>query len=242
MMARFACLVAPILAFGPMYASAQSATFSLPAGCTAFVTVQSKGCSVEHHFTCQGDPAGHQRRVALDEEGLTYLGTIDAETQWINSYHPFTGHSERLEDDPADPASFTELTTTGSDSYDFRTLSDEIGTTRFVGQDRLDGRTEVIDGVTLEVTDYNITAYDEAGNEVWSASGNEYISRDWRMFLSGTGVTVVGGESFDKDDRPVEFIFPGEPGFLSANPKYDCGAMMSSAPAPELLEATDDNI
>lgn len=223
-------------------AMAQTETFALPAGCTAFLTVQSKACSVEHHFTCEGDPAGHQRRVALNEEGMTYLGTIDAETQWINSFHPFTGHSERLEADPVDPASFAELIGTNRDSYDFMTLSDEIGTTRYVGEDRLDGRTEVIDGITLDVTDYNITAYDANGKETWSARGNEYISRDWRMFLSGTGTVTVDGETFEKDDRPVEFIFPGEPGFLSANPKYDCGAMISSAPAPIQLETPHDNI
>ncbi|MDP5360196.1 MAG: hypothetical protein NWR52_08700, partial [Paracoccaceae bacterium] len=63
------------------------ATFSLPAGCDAYLTVQSESCQVDHHFTCQADPADYQRRVSLDETGLTYVGEIDGETQWISSFH-----------------------------------------------------------------------------------------------------------------------------------------------------------
>ncbi len=103
-----------------------------------------------------------------------------------------------------------------------------LSPTRYVGLDSLSGETATIDGVTLDRTEYEITAYDAAGNEVWRGRGNEYISRDWRMFLSGTSTIAVGEEVEETDDRPEEFIFPGEPGFLSVNPKYGCGEMMSS--------------
>lgn len=210
-------------------ASAQDApdTFSLPDGCDAFVTVQSESCQVDHHFTCQGDPAGHKRRVSLDERGVTYVGEIDDETQWISSFHVLSGHRETLEDDPAEPASFSDLIRTGVDDYDFRTLSDEIGTTRYVGQDTLTGREITIDGVTLAETTYDITAYDEAGNEVWSSKGREFISRDWRMFFAGTGVVTTSEGEFAQSNRPVEFIYPGEPGFLSSSPKHGCGVAIS---------------
>ena len=211
-------------------AAAQTDTFSLPAGCEAFVTVQGKDCSVDHHFTCQGDPAGHKQRVSLDERGITYLGTTDDQTQWISSFHPLSGHSERLEDKPADPASFSELLRDGRDSYDFRTLSEEVGTTRYVGEDRLTGRVVTIDDVTLQETEFEITAYDADGTEMWHTEGNEYVSSDWRMFLAGTGVTTTPDETFERDGSPMEFIYPGEPGFLSANPKYGCGAVLSSFP------------
>lgn len=215
-------LAAPAIAQTPR-------TFSLPAGCTAYVTVQSRSCQVSHHFTCDADAAGLQRRVDLNEDGVTYMGMIDAETQWIESFHVLSGHTERLAPNPDDPASFTELTTTGANRYDFRTLSDEIGTSRFVGEDRLTGETVVIDGVTLERTDYDITAFADDGSEMWRATGSEYISRDWRMFLSGTSTYVTPSDSFTDDNSPMEFIFPDEPGFLSANPKYGCGEMMSQA-------------
>ena len=47
------------------------------------------------------------------------------------------------------------------------------------------------------------------------------------MFLSGTGTVTTSEGSFDRADRPVEFIFPGEPGFLSPNPKHGCGVAIS---------------
>jgi hypothetical protein len=236
---RLVFLALPLMILGPLPALAQTqsaTTFALPTGCTPYLTVQMKSCSLSHHFTCDGDPQGLQRRVDLGPDGVSYFGAIDAETQWIESTHLFSGHSERLEDEPVDRASFTDLTTNGSDSYDFQTLSDEIGTTRFVGQDTLTGETVTIDGVTLEVTDYNITAYDSGGGMKWRSEGNEYISRDWRMFLSGQGMITTPDDNFESDDGPMEFIFPGETGFMSANPKFGCDAIMSSLSTDPMLQ------
>lgn len=212
---------------GPAVAQSGAARFELPAACDAYLTVQSESCTVSHHFVCAGDPDGHQRRVSLDEQGMNYVGEIDNETQWISSFHVLSGHRERLESSPVEPASLSDLIESGVDDYDFRTLSDEIGETRYVGQDTLTGRQITIDGVTLDETTYDITAYDPSGNEIWSAKGNEFVSRDWRMFLSGTGVVTTPDGSFDRSDRPVEFIFPGEPGFLSSRPKHGCGVAIS---------------
>jgi len=219
-------LVLSVLA-APAVAQDAPATFSLPAGCDAFLTVQTESCQVGHHFTCQGDPEGHQRRVTLDEQGMTYVGEIDGETQWISSFHVLSGHRERLESNPVEPASISDLIQTGVDDFDFRTLSDEIGTTRYVGQDTLTGREIMIDGVTLAETTYDITAFDEAGNEIWSAQGREFISRNWRMFLSGTGTVTTSEGQYERSNKPVKFIYPGEPGFLSSSPKHGCGIAIS---------------
>ena len=216
------------LALAPLGAAAQQ--FTPPAGCTAYLTVQMASCTLSHHFTCAGDPEGHQRRVDMDEEGMTYFGQIDAETQWIESFHLRSDHSERLAPNPADPASFSALIATGRDSYDFRTLSDRIGETRYVGEDRLTGESVTIDGVTLDETAYTIRALASDGTELWRSEGTEYISRDWRRFLSGRGTVSVPDNSFETDDTPVEFLFPGDAGFLSVNPKHGCGVMMSALP------------
>lgn len=206
--------------------------FSLPPGCTAYLTVQTTSCTLSHHFTCEGDPEGWQRRVDLDEGGVTYFGAIDSETQWMESVHVNSGISDVLAPDPADPASLSGLIATGLDTYDFRTISPEVGETRFVGQDRLTGNTVTIDGVTLDETEYNITAYDSGGGEMWRSEGREYISREYRMFLSGISTVTAGGESWDSNDTPVQFIFPGEDGFLSGSPTFGCGAVLSSLIVP----------
>ena len=222
--------------------AAAADSFALPQGCTAFLTIQSHSCSVEHHFTCDADPEGVKRRVSLSEEGLTYLGSTDEDAQWLSSFYPFTDHREQLEPNPKDPASLSTLLKTGSDSYDFQTLSDEIGTTRYVGEDRLTGQVVTIDDVALQQTEYNITAYGADGSTLWSSKGNEFVNAKWRTFIGGTGTVTVPEGPFDKDDRPVEFIYPGEPGFLSANPKFDCGAILSSAPSVTPKEISDDNL
>ena len=228
-----------VLTAGPALAAD---TFALPQGCEAFVTIQSRSCSVEHHFTCAGDPEGVKRRVSLNEDGLTYVGSTDRNAQWLASFYPFTGHSEELEASPADPASLTDLLANGVDTYDFRTQSAEIGTTRYVGQDRLTGQVVTIDDVALQQTEYNITAFGPDGNELWSSQGNEFVNADWRTFIGGTGTVTVPDGPFDKDDRPVQFIYPGEAGFLSANPKFDCGAVLSSAPAVSPKEIPNDHL
>ncbi len=232
-------LVLPLLCLAAAPAFAQEAepapdrrTFQPPAGCTAYVTIQSAACSVSHHFTCEGDPEGWQRRVDMDEQGITYFGAIDSETKWMESHHVLSAHSEFLEAAPADPASATELFADGEDAWDFITTSPEIGSTRYTGYDRLTGETVTIDGVTLDRTEYQLTATDAQGNELWRSTGNEYISRDWRMFLSGISSIAVGEEVEETDDTPEEFILPGERGFLSVSPKYGCGEVLSRLEAP----------
>lgn len=215
-----ALLAAPVLA--------QAQTFGLPVGCEAYLTIQGKDCTVSHHFTCSNDPEGHQRRVDLDEQQITYSGRIDAETQWIESFHLLSGHTERLESNPADRASLSELIASGRNTWDFRTESDEIGVTRYRGEDRLTGEEVVIDGVTLLRTEYDIVTLSPEGDELWRATGREFISPEWRMFISGTSTYTMPDDQFETDGTPVEFIFPGEPGFLSVNPKFGCGVVMSS--------------
>lgn len=225
--------LAALVTFVTLPAAAQDTrTFQPPAGCTAYLTIQTAECSVSHYLRCANDPEGWQRRVDMDEGGIAYFGAIDFETQWVESFHALSGHSERLAPNPVDPASFTELLETGADNYDFQTLSDEIGTTRYVGGDSLTGVQVTIDGVVLDETRYAIRAIAADGSEVWRSEGNEFISRDFRMFLAGPSTITVGSEVWESDDRPVEFVFPDEPGFLSVSPKHGCGLTMSSLTLP----------
>ncbi|HVG49298.1 MAG TPA: hypothetical protein VM899_14320, partial [Rubellimicrobium sp.] len=232
------CLVLLSLLAAPAFAqdaapqAPDRRTFQPPAGCTAFLTIQMSSCTVSHHFTCEGDPKGVQRRVDMDEGGVTYFGAIDAQTQWLESYHVLSQHSEFLAPNPTDPAEFDKLLANGQDEWDFTTNSDEIGPTRYVGHDRLTGETATIDGVTLDRTEYEITAYASDGSEAWRGTGNEYVSRDWRMFISSTRSVAVGEDVEEVDDTPKEFILPGEPGFLSVSPKHGCGEVMSSFEPP----------
>jgi hypothetical protein len=209
-----------ILLAGP--AMAQD-NFSLPAGCTGYVTVQKRGCVVSHLFTCQNDPAGHQRRVDMTEGGLAYLGTIDAETNWIESTHIAAGYTETLVPGAADPASFTQLLSTGHDDWDFVIAASDGYNSRNVGTDDIIDPNVVIDGVALQMTNFVIRVSDPvSGDELWRAVGHEYIHPEWRTFLSGIRTITTPTETYDTDNSPVEFAFPGEAGFLTSKPRYDC--------------------
>lgn len=211
--------------------AAAQQSFALPQGCEGYVTIQKRGCQVSHLFRCEGDPAGWQRRVDLDDQGLTYAGAIDAETQWVESFSPGAGSRDSLRPGAADPASFTTLIETGIDTFDFEVETAPDGTvTRYRGQDRLTGETVTIDGVTLERTEFAVTALDLQGNELWHTVGAEYINRDWRTFIAGTRTVTTAEDQWDSDNSPVAFIFPGEAGFLSSTARFDCGVMMSAAP------------
>ena len=207
---------------------AAAQTFTPPEGCTAFVTVQARGCKVSNHYRCSGDAPGEQWRVDFDGEGAYFVSKIDAETQWVLSVDLISGIEQRLSPAPADPASFSGLLSTGTDTYDFGQTGSDGRQSRVRGFDTLTGRKVVIDGITLEETAFELRETAEDGSLLNAGRGHEYIHRDWRLFLSGPS-EWDGGEGFRPVDRsPVTFAGPGEPGFLSARPDYDCDVQSAS--------------
>ena len=86
--------------------TAQAGTFSPPKGCSAYLTVQSANCQVEHHWTCKGDPAGDKWHGEIDQNGqLVYMGLVNDEAQWVDSYYVQAGEREQLVEGAPDPAS-----------------------------------------------------------------------------------------------------------------------------------------
>ena len=209
-------------------APAMAGTWTPPAGCEVYVTVQSKSCIVSHLYRCEGEPAGDQWRVDMGQEGEFSYSHIDSEGQWLESY----GQTRQLLDaGPADPANITNLLASGLDTADFSVSRDDGTGSRFSGFDRLTGKEVVIDGVTLLQTEIDYTEYDRAGTVVGRSRGNEFINPDWRSFLGGAGERDLGdGKWLPLDASPVEFAFPGEEGFLATQPKYDCDALTASLP------------
>lgn len=206
---------------------AGAGTFRPPAGCEVYLTVQSRSCKVSNHYRCAADPPGDQWRADFGVNGLYFVSRIDAETQWVES-HQSDGTTDRLEPGAADPASFTELLATGRDTFDFATVTDTGLRETIRGSDRLTGESVVIDGVTLRRTKYEIRATRDDGSLIWRGRGNEYVHPEWRIFLSGTGMVDLGEGWLPQDFSPVDFAFPGEPGFLTTTPLYDCEAMTAS--------------
>lgn len=215
-----AAVVILATASGPAFAG----TFNPPEGCTAYLTVQSKSCLVEHLWTCEADAPGMQWRAEMDGTGVSYVGQIDAEAQWMQSFFLNSGNSETLITPAMDPASLTNLLNEGLDTYDF-TVSTPDGPNRVVGFDRITRTDVVIDGEPLQQTEYSIRKTDAEGNVIYEASGAEYVSTEYARFFSGTGDVKLPDGGFSYDNRPIDFIHPGQPGFLNDTPLYGCDAL-----------------
>ena len=235
-----AILAAGLLHFGPAMAqSAAPGVFQPPPGCTGWLTVQSRGCRVSNHYRCDADAPGDQWRADFDQEGIFFVSRIDRETQWVESFDMFPTTRQVLLPNPADPASFSTLLSTGIDTFDFG-LSVEDGSQSVVrGFDKLTGRSVTIDGVTLEETEFDYTETATDGSVLHKASGHEYINRDWRIFLSGISEWQGPDGMLPVDGTPRQFLFPGDPGFFTTEPIFDCDATMSGLDGEaDLMPAT----
>ena len=235
-----AILAAGLLPFGPAMAqSAAPGVFSPPPGCNGWLTVQSRGCRVSNHYRCDADAPGDQWRADFDQEGIFFVSRIDRETQWVESFDMFPTSRQVLLPNPADPASFSTLLSTGIDTFDFG-LSVEDGSQSVVrGFDKLTGRNVTIDGVTLDETEFDYTETAQDGSVLHKARGHEYINRDWRIFLSGISEWEGPDGMLPVDGTPRQFLFPGEPGFFSTEPIFDCDATMSGLDGDaDLMPAT----
>ncbi len=199
-------------------------SFAAPEGCEATLTVQHKGCVMINVWQCEADDPGDQWIALLTQAGVFSLQKVDNEFQWIENYK-VTGN-ERLLTPADDPASLTELFEAQIDTWDF-TLDTPNGEERHVGFDMLTGEETVIDGVTLLNTEFQGRTIDSEGIEVESGSGRQFVSEEHRLFFFGTAWDDATPDDII-DMSPVEFIFPDEPGFFSANPKYECNVIESA--------------
>ncbi|MCF8484428.1 MAG: hypothetical protein K9G71_04385 [Rhodobacteraceae bacterium] len=210
---------------------ATAGSFTPPEGCTTFMTVQSRQCRVSNHYKCAADPAGDQWRADFDQQGPFFLSRINSEAEWVESFD--LGEvivRQELLPGAADPASFSDLLASGLDSFDFGLTRDSGEQSLVRGFDRLTGRSFTIDGIPLRETEFDFTETDMGGTILRQSRGNEYISEDMRMFFSGPSQWNGGdGEFLPSDGSPVEFIFPGEPGFAATEPLFDCDPLLTQA-------------
>lgn len=211
-------IVSSLLLAAPV---AAQQSFAAPEGCTGTLTVQHKGCVMVNVWSCDADAEGDQWIALIGQGGVFSVQKVDSEFQWIEAFK-ITG-SEVLQTPAPDPASLTDLFAEQIDTWDF-TLETEGGIERNVGYDMLTGETTVIDGVTLLNTQYEGRVLDGDGNEIDAGSGRQFVSEDFRLFFFGESWDAADPSDI-VDMSPLEFIFPGEPGFFTDQPVYECNQM-----------------
>lgn len=222
-----AVFVAALLTHSP----ASAATFVPPQGCNLHQTAQLRGCVAAQYFTCSKDTPGDQWVTYFDQEGARFTSRIDKETRWMESINLRNGIIDLLEPQAADHASFSTLIETGRDDFDFRTLSSTGELLRNIGEDQLTGESVVIDGVPLELTRFTQKVFAADGTLLIERTGQQFISREHGQFYGGVEESRDWtGEHRTSDDSPVTFAFPGEAGFGSTEPVFDCDMQMVLAP------------
>ena len=217
-------MMKPLTILGALMLAAPAAaqqSFAAPEGCTGTLTVQQKGCVIVNVWSCEADEPGDQWLALIGQGGLFSVQRVDSEFQWVETFK-ITGN-ESLEQPADDPASLTELFASQVDTWDF-TINTIEGPQRNVGYDMLTGDSTVIDGVDLLVTEFQGRTLDGDGNEIESGSGRQYVSEDLRLFFFGQSWDAADPQNVI-DMSPVEFIFPGEPGFFSDKPIYECNEL-----------------
>lgn len=227
------CVVLALtLLAGPAFAG----TFAPPTGCATKLTVQSRGCIVSQFYTCEADKPGEQWRADYDANGRFFLSRIDAEAQWLESYEFDPATKEVLDAGAKDPASLSDLLAKGLDTFDFSLTKSDGQKSTVKGFDKLTGQSAVIDGVTLKQTEFEYTQTDAKGTVMRHSRGHEYISEEWRSFFSGhSEFESEDGTWTPGDNAPVKFIAPGQPGFASTLPLFECDDQMSQLTLPKTL-------
>lgn len=217
-----------VLAAASLGASpARAGTFMPAPGCTLKMTVQQRGCVAAQHFVCSNDAPGDQWVTLFDQEGARYTSRIDAETRWMESINLRTGIVDVLEPDAKDHASFSTLLRTGHDDFDFWTRSNSGERLRNIGEDRLTGETRVIGGVPLQLTQFHLKIYAENGDLLIESKGQQFVNADHGRFYGGVEESSDWtGEIRKSDDSPVTFAMPGDAGFGSTDPVFDCDMQM----------------
>lgn len=219
-----------------MAGPAAAGSFTPPAGCETFLTVQSKGCRVSNHYICSADPQGDKWRADFDQEGMFFLSRTNSEGEWIESIDMGAGTRQVLQD-RADPASFSELLSRGRDDYRFNLSTDGAAPTEVVGYDALTGKNVAIDGEPLQQTEFEYSESAADGTLLRRSYGNEFISAKWRLFFAGPSQWDGGTGFLPMDGSPVKFSETGEPGFATTEPIFDCDAVMSQLPVVPQISA-----
>lgn len=207
-------------------APAMADAYQPPDGCEGVLTVQSRACLVTLVWQCRNDGQGDQWIAMFSQNGPFQVRKVDREFQWLETY--YADHTERMEQPAPDPENLSELFAEGVDTYDFTTITDDgAAPQRIVGYDRLTGETVEIDGEPLLRTHFAYQSLGPEGEVTYAGEGDQYVSTRHRLFFLGTSWEQSTPEDVF-EATPVEFIYPGEPGFFETTPRYDCGSILSS--------------
>ncbi len=199
--------------------------------CDPILTVQNADCTVTIIRACSDWALGASTSVTYDLNGRISAAASDENGAWLESFTTWDNAWERAIGTPEDPVSLDTLLSEGIDTYNFRITHEVDGESRIlqvIGADILTGVEQRIDNVPLKTVTTDLRILEADGSVFYQTQGMQFVQPEMRLWLLGTD-SVIGanGSVTNYDSSPVDFIFPGEPGFGETMPLFGC------EPAPE---------
>lgn len=208
----------------PISGTAQvaSQSFEIPKHCEGFLTTQYRGCSVTHYYRCDGLD-GQIIGLSVNDENSLFLHRHDEEFRTLEQRHADIGVILELEQPEEDPISLSDLTQEGMDTFDFVEVVNGETRLHYKGFDKLTDITVEIDGRSLQMTEFKYVMRGPDDEVLDQQSGQQFVDPDFPLLHPGIYVDELDSAG-TSNHTPVDFIFPGEVGFASRVPKYDCDA------------------
>ncbi len=204
-----------------------------PRECTPFVTVQSADCTVLAAARCSGENGEILRLQVYDESGLINVEEQTLDWSLLFTASPTEGIGIFVDEGPHDELSRDSVERYGEDYFNYSVVFAVPGMGEFetnltgilISEDEL----VEIDGHDLDLYRFRFAAT-LGENGTLEVDQSAFGSAEFGFFLNGKGVQRFAGEETDLDSTPVVFFEPGEAGFESADPKFNCGVTDISAP------------
>ena len=192
-----------------------------PAQCTAQLTVQMRGCRVDHIYTCPDDQVWTESYEAAEQ--LVTLTTSDGDLIWQGS------KGEGVLATNSKPAfSIHRAMTDGAYSFSIPLEFHIMGGTQVTDSHGtvtpLPG-TVTISGLIFHRFDVYQEAQLKPPGPLLTTHDVNYYDPDLGFVIFGESKTTAGDTKQDYNWVPVVITKPGEKGFLSPEPAYGCGEL-----------------
>ena len=219
--------IATVLGFWPLLLPMPvlaDPVMDVPQGCTGFLTIQLENCSVLNHWRCERDPSGRYSVTKIDSdqteiqqqvlEGLSLLEMTVVQ------------HDQRITVDQIDLEEYHELLEKGADTYASVLRYDDSGYhIALQGQNELTGKTVVIDGVDLlEVK--STSEFTHPSGQITRKTVMQYIMPSGPLWVPDR-IMETGPDNVIAHLGPVDFVWPGQDGFMTRVPRFNCSPPLS---------------
>ena len=223
-----AAIIGLFIASAASVAAEEVAVF--PEACDPKLTIQAVDCTVTHYALCAFDGEAAAMQVRYDGSGLRQSQILDADN------HPLRVFSDTIdlrfdESVRADRMSSSILLAKGTDGYAFTLTSETapISKMTFFGSDELTAKTVIANGFHLRELRgrYVRTTYFNGRSVTEAFEVEQYVEEEFGFFVPVRETRIGSAARKSSEQAPVDFLRPGDDGFLSVQPLY-CGPGASS--------------